>query len=292
MAPYRKKRYLTYNKKRYYKKKKAPITASKKKMTYRKRTNFSVNRSAIVETKKQFSGVQTTYLSNDITEQPAFLPPVSFLNYQQGLGEQFIIGQSIFSKYFSMKIKFDFPSDAQSIKDQYKIQLIHGWMTAPFALDSTFAPKKESPTRQELDMIMEARLKPNWNSSQDELLFNDKEKSILKIEGKTWVKPDLRHQIGLPHRYIEHSVSPSWIIQGGLPSVLKQLHWKPMRKIKLEYSNDPDPETGAPVNPYFYPNQSWIPFVCVYTPNFTNAGGNIANQVKVSYSDCHWFTDS
>lgn len=258
-------------------------------MTYKKRTNYSSNRGAMVETKKIFSGVKSTHLSNLLAENPTFLPPHSFLSFQQGLGEQYIIGQNIFSKYYSMKIRFDFPTDANAIKNNYKIQLIHGWMTASFALDNTYEPYKSETTRDSLADLMKARLETNWNSATDELLFNDKEKRILKIEGKQWVEPDLRHQIGIPNRYIEHSVSPSWIIQGGLPSVTKKLNWKPMRKLKLEYSNDED--ASAPL-PYFYPNQSWIPFVCVYTPDFTNAGSGTANQVKVQYSDCHWFTDS
>lgn len=279
------------NSKKNTKGKKA-VTAGKKKMNYKQRANFSANRGAIVETKKIISGIRSTHLSNLLAENPTFLPPHSFLSYQQGLGEQYIIGQSIYSKYYSMKIRFDFPTDANAIKNNYKIQLIHGWMTSPFANDNTFVPLKESVTRDQLHDVIEARLSPNWNSATDELLFRDKEKRIYQVEGKQWVEPDLRHQIGIPNRYIEHSVSPSWIIQGGLPSVTKKLQWKPMRKLKLEYSNDPDPETGAPVNPFFYPNQSWIPFVCIYTPDFLHAGSGSANQVKVQYSDCHWFTDS
>lgn len=284
-----------YAKRMKNKKNKPPVTGQKKAMNYKQRSNFAANRSAIVETKKITSGVSTTHLSNLVASNPTFLPPISFLKYQQGIGEQYIIGQSIYSKYYSMKMKFDFPSGVNTIKENYKIQVIHGWMTAPFALDSTFSPLKNEPTTAQLEAIMVARLRPNWNSATDQLLFNDKEKAILRIEGKQWIQPDLRHQIGLNAQYHTALASQPQTIAGGLPSVSKQLTWKPMRKIKLEYSSDGGTTSGSGVSaadPYYYPNQSWIPFVCVYTPQFANAGSTTDGQVLVSQSDCHWFSDS
>ena len=55
------------------------------------------------------------------------------MKMKQGLGEANMIGQSVFSKYYSAKMKLVFPSE-KPIGDHFKAQIIWGWMTAPFNL--------------------------------------------------------------------------------------------------------------------------------------------------------------
>ena len=52
---------------------------------------------------------------------------------KQGLGDSNMIGQSVFSKYYSAKMKLVFPSE-KPIGDHFKAQIIWGWMTAPYNL--------------------------------------------------------------------------------------------------------------------------------------------------------------
>jgi hypothetical protein len=222
---------------------------------------------------------------------------------EQGFANDQFVGDSVFSKYISMKVNFRWPHDEYAIHNQYRVQLIHGWTTAPLAYPSTtindYTPERGSVTFDEINGTLNALVLPAFNQSTDVMTFREKEKPLYKIEGKQWIKPNRSNQIGHPQStaILVDGLAVEDYQTGGPPDVFKQLHWKPMRKIRLQRtSNGPEPSNTE----FHYPNESWIPFVAVYTPDY----GNIVNNdqtgnppteeyfPRVQYSSCHWYTDS
>jgi len=249
------------------------------------------SRAPIVETKKSQAGEDSFYLSTVAAGQ--FVPVRTFIDMSQGLGQDDMIGNSVFSKYIKMRLRFRFPRDEFSIRKNYRIQLIHGWMTAPYALATTpvgapYAPARGSVSPAELEKIVARRIGEDFNAVGDDMSFRTKEKKIYKILGKQWIRPNRNNQIGFAQQFGRYAAETDHLI-GGLADVYRDLKWTPMRKTRYTYSNPPD------ATDFYYPNEAWIPFVCIYCPEFANVANTAATatdyHVKCTVNDCHWFTD-
>lgn len=289
MPKYTKAQKAAYAKRMRGKKKKAP------------RGNIAKSRAraSLVECKKHQAAHPQLELTNSLI---SVWPEVrTFLNMQQGIGESQFIGNSIFSKYLSMKLQFNFPQEEFAVTGQYRIKLVHGWMTAPLAYSQAplnpYVPDRDTCTEVEIYNTITSRCLPGFDNLDDVMKFRDKEKKIYRIEGSQWIKPNRANQIGHPQSsaVIVDGMEASDYIVGGPPKVLKQLHWKPMRKVRYT------PTTGgAGGTPFHYPNESWLPFVAIFTPDHNNLVNNAsplepptsAYFPKVQISSCHWYTDS
>lgn len=262
--------------------------------SYRGRKNFSQKRGYIVETKKN-----TEVLVSERLQEGAFshfVPISSFLRMNQGMDTDQFLGDNIFSKYISCKLNFVFPKGPNQILNTYRIQVIHGWMTAPFALDTSGVSSyaRDAVSRAQLDQMVSARVGTEWNQAVDRMNFRDKEKKIYKVEGKRWITVNREGQIGNPGA--EHWSSGS-VPVGGPGDVYMRCDWKPMRKVRLTYSTDIN--STLPPSPYHYPNESWIPFICIYTPDKDNLNNPDPtkpmpdeSRILLQSMNCHWYTDS
>lgn len=287
MAP-RGKRNNTRNTKRFRAKKTTNPT------TYAGRKNFAAKRSLIVETKKN-----TELLVSERLQEGSFshfIPISSFLRMNQGLENDQFQGDSVFSKYIACKLNFVFPKGENQILDTYRIQVIHGWMTAPFALDNSGVSSyaRSNVSRAELDQMVSARIGTEWNQAVDRMNFRDKEKKIYKVEGKRWVTINREGQIGNPGA--EHWSSGS-VPVGGPGDVYMRCDWKPMRKVNYTYSDDTN-STITP-SPYHFPNEAWVPFICIYTPDKDNINNPDPtkpmpdeSRILLQSMNCHWYSDS
>lgn len=258
---------------------------------YSGRENFALKRQPIVETKKNTEALVSERLQEG--SYAHFVPISSFIRMNQGTETDQFLGDSIFSKYISCKLNFKFPQGANCITQPYRIQIIHGWVTAPFSLDSSGVTSyvRSNVSRSELDTIVVNRVGPAFNQSVDRMNFRDKEKKIYKIEGKKWVRLNRNGMIS------QSVLSLGITGHGGPPDSFHQLHWKPMRKVNLTYSDDSN--STLPPSPFHYPNEAWIPFVCIYTPdkdNLTNPDPTKPlpdeSRVLLESMNCHWYTDS
>jgi hypothetical protein len=251
-------------------------------------------RQPIIETKKNQAGQSTFDLSR--TSSAQFVALRSFIDMSQGSSSSDMIGESIFSKFIKMKLRFRFPRDEYAIRKNYRIQLIHGWMTAPFALATTpvgapYAPARGTVSPTELEQIIVARLQDAFNSEGDEMAFRDKEKRIYKVLGKKWLKVDRTGALGFPQMFGRYAAETDHLL-GGIPDIKESITWRPMRKVKYTYSNP----SGS--SEYWFPNESWVPFVCLYIPEYGNTAAAGAGQSqsdfqpKCTVNDCHWYSDS
>lgn len=262
--------------------------------TYAGRKKFVAKRSLIVETKKNQDPLVSERLQEGAFSH--FIPLSSFLRMSQGLENDQFQGESIFSKYISMKLNFQFPQGANQILKTYRIQVIHGWMTAPFALDSSGVSSydRDNVSRAQLDQMVSARCGGEFNQAVDRMNFRDKTKKIYKVLGKRWITVNREGQISNPGS--EHWASGS-VPVGGPADTYMRVDWKPMRKINLQYSNDNN--STLPPSPYYYPNEAWVPFVCIYTPDKDNIHNPdptkpmpIESRVNLQAMNCHWYSDS
>lgn len=283
--------------KKSHKKKKAQ---AKKKTSTKKQTSTAMAK--VVECKKRTLGVQNGFVS-PVTYFTSF-PCRSFIENEQGLGEDQMVGQTIFSKYYSMKIKLNFPVD-HPIVDNFRAQLCWGWVTAPLAYtsqvdDSSVDPSRTTVSRENINNRIMYCVEDGFNQKVDQMNFRDKEKRIYKVVGKRWVMPDRRYQIGQKQgatAYVDPDDNNKVKVAttGSLPPWTHQITMRPNRKIKMTYTSGAIPPESS--TPFYYPNESWIPWVGLFTPNidsYYEDGGVIPDGAKISYqvNDCHWYQDS
>lgn len=278
---------------KYYYPRKGKKTAPKKSAMVRARA-------PIVECKKLVSGISAYPLGQDAYAH--FITPRSFLKMERGTADNEMIGSSIFSKYFKMKMKFAFPEAEYGILDKFRISVTHGWMTVPFALpengqNAPYLPNRGEVTLSQLNQIVIDRLDPHWNRAQASLEFRDKEKRIYKVQGTRWLKVNRDSALGHPQDasvLVEGSTASEYQI-GQVPDIFHTCTWKPMRKInytKTVINTDPYED-------FYFPNEAWVPFVCVYTPDLTSypvdpaTGEPISSSaIVMTVNDCHWYSDS
>lgn len=256
-------------------------------------------RAPIVECKKRTFGVTSGFI-NPATYFSTF-PCRSFLFQQQGNEESQMIGSALFSKYYSMKVKLNFPTE-HPITENFRAMLVWGWRTAPLAYPNTLpvgspagTPTRLTVSKGQINNEITASVADGFNQNVDQMNFRDKEKTIYKVVGKKWVKPDRRHQIGVAQgasAYIDPDDDKVKIANtGSLPPWTHQITFKPMRKVKYTQTS------GSGDDDFMYPNESWVPWVGLYTPNlgsYYEDGGVVPDDAKITFSTncCHWYTDS
>ena len=183
-------------------------------------------RQSIVETKKRSMGTLSGKL--DVGRFITHFSTRSFLDLRQGLLESQMVGQNIFSKYYSMKIKLNFPT-THPIVENFRLQLVWGWMTAPLAYpasSNTGAVTRDEVDLDDIQTVVAQRVEHDFNQKIDQMNFRDKEKTVYRVLGKEWVKPDRRHQIGHNQSatavYNPSSAKVEWYERGSLEPWTKQ----------------------------------------------------------------------
>ena len=66
-------------------------------------------------------------------------------------------------------------------------------------------------------------------------------------------------------------------------------------KKKVEYSKSDDTAGSGSPEPFVYPNQAYIPFVCFYNPDASSYKANATDeqrQILLTTNACHWFNDA
>lgn len=216
----------------------------------------------------------------------------SFITHQQGLQDFQMIGQSIFCKYIKAKIQFQFPPTFLLLKPA-NLYLIHGWITTPPMWTDMTAPKAHEATRAQLNDHINQRLKQYFNEKQDQLLFRPKSwNNGIKVIRKQKIVPDLNKQFSVP---INHNVV-STSMSGAVPNVNKSCTWAVNRKVHYQVSEEPNGDD--PAVEFLYPNTSWLPFMCVYNPDYRHFHADAAdgtdqgNRIRILMNNQMWYSDS
>lgn len=275
-----------------------------------------------------------------IIPQDAFelIPLDSYYRNSHGFEEFNCIGNSIFSKFLKLKIQFRFPDNTnislpvpqeeqpapgamyqvgnRMIEQPTKLYLICGWVTqswnCPIEGSTTAVPiagtrpQRDSATQLQLQDYIKRQLEPYFDDSTDKLMFREKETSNIKVEKYVRIKPNLDHAIGTQavpkHQQTSGFSTTDVTSSGSIPDVNKTWTVKTNKKIALTEGTG----TGATTDSQnLYPNHSWLPFACIYNPDFNKQAANMisgagAEQyrftqvqcIQYRFNDAHWFTDS
>lgn len=257
------------------------------------------SRASLVETKSRIQseiatiGGATIPFCKDYTPLSGvftFLPLHAFTCMEQGLGEDQIIGQSVFSKYLNAKVKIRFQGGANQITDRpFPMELICGWVQAPTNWTSFTSPTVNLALPSDMSAYIVARVSEYFNARSDELDFVPKRASTIRITYRKKIRSNQsKSNVLVPNSGIT-------AFEGQAPDVNLYPKWKLMRKIYYERGNTFEGGSTTGRRNY-YPNYNRVPFMIVYSPMFDGEDGTKPLQPQeipeVSYNVAHYFTDS
>lgn len=204
-------------------------------------------------------------------------------------------GRDIFSKMTATKLRFDFPEDQWSIKDNYTPPMvIHGWIKKTMFKTSDTTPTPTNVKIADFNNLINHTLENQFDEANDKLDFRDRRPTEYVILGKKQIQPNRNKSITMPP-LVRTDADPD-VVEGGLPPVFHTCKWNVNRKIGLQetkswYANFADGMSP----PRFYPADCWIPFIVVFNPSFAKQIEDATNQngqILVSYNSVHYYTDS
>lgn len=260
-----------------------------------------VRRAPFVETKSkttediavQFGLVDHTEFKTFNTEAIHINPDV-YHAWQQGLGEQQCIGQSIYVKYLKRKmtIRFPQPGFVNTFNNKpgkipskpMACELIWGFIPAPLNYTGYTTPSAPNTNMAEINGYINHRVKNYFDERKDKLRFIPKKASTLRIVGRKKIRPDLRHYYSAPA-----TTQYDGDVNGTIPDRFVTIKWPMMRKLHLEPANDL--HSG---NPGLFPNYAWLAFCCVFQENWEDIDPTqrAEHSVSVAYNDIVYYTDS
>ena len=219
--------------------------------------------------------------------------PVSFLQMRQGLGDENMIGSSIYVKYIKQKIQFQFPLlPAQQLP--INLYLIHGWFKTPLNRTTRTTPTAVETNQININDHINQRLLDYFNEKVDKLRFIPRsENNDIKILGYRKVKPNRNASIGVPNALITSSTAgddPQQV--GSVPNVNMSMTWPVNRKI--HYTEGVG--LSSTNSQRMFPNESWLPFTVVYNPDFESFSANATaperGSVRILSNNMTWYSDS
>lgn len=244
-----------------------------------------------------------TILPRHLTSAGAFdsLVLQPFWNMNQGFGNDEMIGDTINSKKIKMKFRIDWPQAGDIIAAPVKLYLVHGWVTAPYAASNSTVPSRDDVRPNTLHTHVQQQVQEYFDSKRDVLDFTERSTSNIKILGYQKMEPkgtQIISQIGQDAQY------PQVNRAFGAPTYLtKVATWNVGRRIVYseggsgELCRDEQTDTVENLPERYltnwYPNNQWLPFACVYNPDFDSmedAQGSSARP-NISYNVAHYFTD-
>ncbi len=257
---------------------------------YRNRRQFRKNLQPYVETKAVETsrrGANEDFLSR--TSAFNIFTPDCFLYKKQGISDQEMLGDSIYSRYLNTKILMKFPQDENQILTPTQIWIYQVWITQPYGLTPFTSPARTAATNGQLEAFISAQAKEFYDTKEDRLDFAERLRGI-KVLRKFKVKPSRQTSIGLPSQsnMYNNTGRPAYThlsgtntavpaittgqeleMIGGPPDYFKTMSWP--CKVKLHYQVSGNLDTlGGEATHYLNipPKSIGYPAWIVYNPDF------------------------
>jgi hypothetical protein len=262
--------------------------------------NFQKRRAPMVETKKRTQEMIATgsatpdNIPNGITTNTAlnfdqayqFVPVWSFLSMTRGLGDDQMVGSSVYARYLKSRIVVTIGHNAATpgiggIAEELRV--IHGWVTAPMNLNTYTTPNADVLDRSALQVHINTRVKEYFDDRGDPLRFRPKVGTQIKILGNRKIVRKAS-QYNMAPQAVYDSDQGEIVYEGTADEVTVNSTWPMNRKIHYTESNHQTGETDK----WYYPNTSWLPFVVFFSPRF---GATIAGGL-FRYNNVFYFSDS
>jgi len=195
------------------------------------------------------------------------------------------VGDSITMKWLDFRVQMSFPQHADAIVRPVRLYLCHGWLKKPIGATDNTTPTRPNVTQSAIRANLYAQLQEYFDEKTDFLMPRDLANSNIKIDGYKRVAPNRNAGIaaqctGFPttpdiNRSIKFTINRKMFLTEGLAEA-------------TDYpSADHDTQN-------LYINNSWQPWVCLYSPDFVDfrnsAGSDV--QMGVRYNSTLYFTDS
>ena len=269
-----------------------------------------IRRRPFVETKSRtHEDVKLQYPDqNDRTDFQTYdtphlnMNPDSFYMMTQGLKEDQMVGNSVFSKYINLKVQVRFSQHSFVINEQNKItprfpqnyELIWGIVPTPTKWTASTIPAANTATIGDVHAWVNGRVIDYFNERKDKLRFIPKKGASLRIFGRRKVRPDLRFQTTAPLQTTDN-VGEDTVV-GSIPDYFTEISWKPMRKVHYERTNNLDNEGREGL----YPNYTeFMPFCVLVNHDYelvekaaSTSAQRLLYQPAVAWNDIHYYTDS
>lgn len=277
------------------------ITTKKGAYNKNKKKNMMNRRAPFIETKsKTTEDLVGQFGLNPHTDfftfntEAVHLNPDVYHAWQQGLGEQQCIGQSVYVKYLKRKMTVRWPqpgfintfnSKAGIIPSKpMACEVIWGWIPAPLNYTGYTTPTAPNVNMSEINGYINKRVKNYFDERKDKLRFIPKMSSTIRIVGRRKLRPDLRFMSTAPP-----TTQYDDTVNGTIPDSYLTLQWPCMRKLHLEPATDL--HSG---NPGLFPNYQWLAFCVIFQENWEEipVDQRAQSSVSIAYNDGIWYSDS
>jgi hypothetical protein len=203
-------------------------------------------------------------------------------------------GRDIYSKMTATKLRFDFPEDEWSIKDNYTAPtVIHGWIKKNMFKTSDTDPIPRDVKIGDFNDLINHEMENQFDEANDKLDFRDARPTQYVILGRKQIRPNRNRSIAMPPIVLDVDADKA---VGALPPVFHTCKWNVNRKIALQETKSWYTEFADGASPSrFYPADCWIPFIVIFNPSFAKQIEDATNQngqILVSYNSVHYYTDS
>lgn len=201
-----------------------------------------------------------------------------------GFEDHNCVGNSIFMKWLDFRVQFDFPTGTDAIVNPIRLYLVHGWLKKVIGATDNTTPNRGAVTQTAMRTNLYTQLAEYFDEKTDFLIPRDLGASNIKINGYKRIAPDRNQNIAGGAGWY----NPSYIN--------RKIKFTLNRKMELteglaEATNYP---AATHDTQNLYINNSWQPFVLLYSPDFNTmrnaAGADVSMGVR--YNSTLYFTDS
>ena len=277
--------------------KKGAYRKGAKKAMMNRRAPFTETKSKTTEDIHQQFGLVDHINFQTFNTPTANINPDVFHAWKQGLGENEMIGQSVFVKYLKRKMTIRFPQPnvlttngqpgvVPVIPQRY--ELIWGFVPAPLTLTGSTTPPAYGCDMSYINGYINERVKDYVDNLKDKLRFIPKKASTLRIIGRKKIRPNLNRSSTAPLETHVPAVGNPYAV-GSIPDRDVSIYWPMMRKVHLERSFDLHGN-----NEGYFPNYSWLPFAVLVSWDWESIpSAQRPEQVcNIAYNDAIYYTDS
>lgn len=224
--------------------------------------------------------------------------PSPFYSMNRGLTENEMVGSAIYAKYLKTKLQLLAPQGVNLIDYPTNLYVIWGWCTAPIQATSLTTPKANEITYVNAFTHVHNYVKEYYNERKDTLDFPEKRTQHIKFIGSRKVLTD--KNLNLPTQGGGGGVSGN-STHGALAPINISCKWDINRKIHYtkgtSVAANGNPAT-YPQAEFNYPNNSWLPFIVIFNPQYASTPGFSpgpvadADKWRVAHNSKMWYSDS
>lgn len=261
----------------------------------------------LVETKAYQSGDLgvANYLSNTATSPGTgafnIIVPNCFYTKEQGIDSHQMVGDSVYSRYLTTKMRLMFPTGNNMLVYPTSITIFQVWVPAPLAATPYTTPGQNNVAQADIELHVKQQCQEFFSTLSDKLEFREKLQGV-KIISKRKVRLHRDASIVTPPFAIQTAPAgaPN-VVLGGTDDWYGTFRWPCKRKLHYEESQS---LVGADVTHYLNrpPSDMGYPALIIYNPNFGDqivqtpetadpVLGQLDRRIKIQFRSKHWFGD-